>query len=75
ATKNNRFGLLGRSRAKISGNMKLIIETAYAQVKVEVNAVFRGTVLPQEHRSLHPITADTFSIELELPTLAVDELY
>lgn len=55
--------------------MKLIIETAYAQVKVEVNAVFRGTVLPQEHRSLHPITADTFSIELELPTLAVDELY
>lgn len=55
--------------------MKLIIETAYAQVKVEVNAVFRGTVLPQERRSLHPITADTFSIELELPTLAVDELY
>ena len=61
--------------SKDLGDMKLIVERENVQVKVEVNAVFRGTVLPPERRALHPRTADTFSIELQLPTLAVDELY
>jgi hypothetical protein len=44
-------------------------------VTVEVNIVFRGTVLPIEQRALSPRTAEMFSAELQLPILAPDELY
>jgi hypothetical protein len=53
----------------------LLVETEDQQVKIEVNTVFRGTVLPVERRALSPHTADAFSVELELPTLAPAELY
>jgi predicted nucleotidyltransferase component of viral defense system len=54
---------------------KLLIEREDSQVKVEVNVVFRGTVLPIERRMLTPRTAEMFSAELELPVLATAELY
>ena len=57
------------------GDTKLLIETESEQVKIEVNTVFRGTVLPVERRVLSPQTADVFSAELALPTLAPAELY
>ena len=57
------------------GETKLLIEHDDNQVKVEVNAVFRGTVLPVERRSLTPRTADMFGAELEVPVLAMAELY
>ncbi len=48
-----RLGLATRKvNSKDLGDTKLLIENAEAQVKVEVNVVFRGTVLPIElHRS------------------------
>ncbi len=57
------------------GDTKLLIENAEAQVKVEVNVVFRGTLLPIERHPLSPKTADLFSVALELPVLAPAELY
>lgn len=57
------------------GDSKLLIDDRQSEVKVEVNVVFRGTVLPVERRSLSAKTAAMFSAELELPVLAVDELY
>ena len=54
---------------------KLVIDNGDSQVKVEVNVVFRGTVLPVERRPLSPKPAAMFNAELELPVLAVDELY
>jgi len=54
---------------------KLIVEGNRSQVKIEVNAVFRGTVLAPTRRALHPATAERFSSGVELPTLAVEELY
>lgn len=57
------------------GDIKLLIEDENNQVKVEVNAVFRGSVLPIEYRDLSPKTADTFSTEFQVPVLAPDELY
>jgi predicted nucleotidyltransferase component of viral defense system len=57
------------------GDTKLLIENAEAQVKVEVNVVFRGTVLPVERHPLSPKTADMFSVALELPILTPAELY
>lgn len=74
-----RLAALGLKTRKIAakdmGDTKLLVETADSQVKIEVNTVFRGTVLPVERRMLSPRTSDTFSVELELPTLAPDELY
>ena len=57
------------------GDTKLLIENKTSQVKVEVNFIFRGSVLPTEIRALSPKTAELFSMNLMLPTLAVDELY
>lgn len=44
-------------------------------MKIEVNVVFRGTVLPVEYRSLSTRTSDLFGVEFETPILARDELY
>ena len=54
---------------------KLVVEDADSQVKVEVNTVFRGTVLPVETRALVPAAATMFATEFSLPVLAPDELY
>ena len=57
------------------GESKLLIERPGAQVKVEANLVFRGTVQPVERRALAPHAAELFSAELSVPSLALDELY
>ena len=74
-----RLANLGLSTRKVTtkdlGDTKLLIENAENQVKVEVNVVFRGTVLPTERRTLTSRTAEMFSAEMELPVLAAAELY
>lgn len=76
AKRLERQGLRTRKVAnKDTGDTKLLVEREDSQVKVEVNTVFRGTVLPIERRTLSPRTAEMFSAELELPVLAAAELY
>lgn len=74
-----RLAMLGLSARKVAskdlGDTKLLIDSGDSQVKIEVNVVFRGTVLPTERRMLSPMTAEMFSVGLELPMLAADELY
>jgi hypothetical protein len=62
-------------RSKDLGDTKLIVENESTQVKIEVNIVFRGTVLPVEYQSLSSRTSDLFGVEFEAPILARDELY
>lgn len=62
-------------RSKDLGDTKLIVENENSQVKIEVNVVFRGTVLPAERRSLSARTSELFGVELKVPILAPDELY
>ena len=62
-------------RSKDLGDTKLNVENESSQVKIEVNVVFRGTVLPAERRSLSAKTSDLFGVELEVPILAPNELY
>lgn len=62
-------------RSKDLGRTRLIVENESSQVKVEVNVVFRGTVLPVERRALNARTSDLFGVEFEAPILAPDELY
>lgn len=60
---------------KDGDDAKLLIRRGQSQVKVEVNHVFRGTVLPTEKRRLVKSARDLFTIELSAPVLAVPELY
>lgn len=75
----DRVAKLGLTTRKVHSqefdDTKLLIDSAEAQVKVEVNVVFRGTVLPVARRPLSAKTADMFSVALELPVLAPAELY
>jgi predicted nucleotidyltransferase component of viral defense system len=56
-------------------DVKLVVSNETAQVKVEVNFVFRGTALPVETRSLVAAAQDLFTTDLAVPVLATAELY
>ncbi len=76
AGKVRRHGLDTRTiGSNADGETKLLVEDDASQVKIEVNTVFRGTVLPVEPRALVPAAADAFATEIHLPILAPDELY
>jgi len=64
-----------RLRSADASDTKLIVENDTSQVKIEVNTVFRGTVLPIERRPLNARTGDLFGVEFDAPILARDELY
>jgi predicted nucleotidyltransferase component of viral defense system len=54
---------------------KLIVQRERNQVKIEVNHVFRGTVLPGEQGRLVKNARDLFKADLSVPVLATAELY
>lgn len=62
-------------RAKGGDEVKLLIQRGTSQVKVEVNFVFRGTVLPIQTRNISATVRELFTTDLELPVLAESELY
>jgi predicted nucleotidyltransferase component of viral defense system len=62
-------------RSKELGDTKLIAENEISQVKVEVNVVFRGSVLPVTRRPLSAGTSNLFGVEFSVPTLDTAELY
>jgi Nucleotidyl transferase AbiEii toxin, Type IV TA system len=69
-------GLRVRQPAHAGGDeVRLVIANAAAQVKVEVNFVFRGTVLPVHTKALVTSAENLFTTALSLPVLATDELY
>jgi len=63
------------SATKDGDEIKLFIRRGRNQVKVEVNHVFRGTVLPVETRTLGDEARKLFTTELSVPVLAAPELY
>lgn len=56
-------------------DFKLVVSNDNAQVKIEVNYVFRGTLLPVETRTLVGSAQDLFTTDLTVPMLATAELY
>jgi predicted nucleotidyltransferase component of viral defense system len=56
-------------------DVKLTASSADAQVKVEVNYVFRGTLMPTVMRSVVPRAQNMFRVDYEVPTLDDAELY
>lgn len=70
------MGYETRTRKVHGGDeVKLDIFSAEAEVKVEVNFVFRGTVLPVQTRSLSEKTQALFSKNIQAPVLSPSELY
>lgn len=70
------MGYETRTRKVHGGDeVKLDIFSAEAEVKVEVNFVFRGTVLPVQTRSLSEKTQALFSKNIQIPVLSPSELY
>lgn len=71
-----KFGLEAEvSPTKAGDEIKLFIRRGRLQVKVEVNHVFRGTVLPVETRALNEEAKRIFTTDLSAPVLAPAELY
>ena len=69
-------GLKVEITATKEGNeAKLLVSGRDTRVKVEVNHVFRGTVLPVESRRMGKNARDLFTTDLTLPILSVSELY
>jgi predicted nucleotidyltransferase component of viral defense system len=62
-------------RNSASNESKLMVVGPLAEVKVEVNEVFRGTLLPLQHLPLSPATEEQFAQAVTLPLLATAELY
>jgi predicted nucleotidyltransferase component of viral defense system len=54
---------------------KLFIRADDVEVKIEVNYVFRGTVLPPTIRKLMPAAQELFSASVEVSVLSPPELY
>jgi Nucleotidyl transferase AbiEii toxin, Type IV TA system len=62
-------------RGSSTEEVKLFVERDRVRVKIEVNHVFRGTVLPVVSRPLSENGQNTFFTDIELPVLHPDELY
>ena len=76
ARKLAKYGLQSEVSATKEGDeIKLFIRRGRVQVKVEVNHVFRGTVLPVEIRSLDEEARRIFTTDLSAPILSTAELY
>lgn len=55
--------------------VKLFVSDERAQVKVEVNFVFRGTLFPPTLAKLNAKAQELFSLSVQVPMLAIPELY
>ncbi len=71
-----RIGYRAQLPTSRSGDeVKLLIEGNGVRVKVEVNFVFRGTVLPVALRPLIPTAQELFTTAITLPVLDTAEIY
>lgn len=55
--------------------VRILIRQGRVEVKVEINQVSRGTILPVAITRLVPVARDQLKADLRLPMLAPDEIY
>ncbi len=72
----NGLGFRCEAGGTSKGNeVKLFVQRDRTRIKVEVNHVFRGTVLPVKNRPLVSRARESFLTDIRIPTLHPDELY
>lgn len=54
---------------------KLLVRSGASEVKVEINTVMRGTVHRVRRANLTPLARDTLFADLEIPILALEDVY
>ena len=64
-----------RAKNPQGDEVKLFVAEGRVRIKVEINYVFRGTILPIEMCALRSSVEDLFFTELALPLLSPEELY
>lgn len=76
AERVQRAGMTAHVPQRAAGDeAKLLIRQGRAEVKVEINQVMRGALLPVAPLRLVDAARDVLKADLRLPVLAVDELY
>ncbi|MBL8389757.1 MAG: nucleotidyl transferase AbiEii/AbiGii toxin family protein [Hydrogenophaga sp.] len=68
-------GLQVHAPAAAAGETKLLVRRGPVQVKIEVNFVMRGTVLPVRQASLTPTARDVLMADLEIPVVSLEDVY
>ena len=58
-----------------AGETKLLVRRGAIEVKIEVNFVMRGTVLPVRMASLTQNARDTLQADLEIPVVSLEDVY
>ncbi len=58
-----------------TGETKLLVRQGAIEVKVEVNFVMRGTVLPVRTASLKQNARETLQADLEIPVVSLEDVY
>ncbi len=58
-----------------SGETKLLVRRGNIEVKIEVNFVMRGTVLPVRMASLTQNARETLQADLEIPVVSLEDVY
>lgn len=70
------MGLTVRAPRRLTGDdTQLLVSDGLTEVKIEVNQVFRGTVLPPRQASLHPAAQEMFATHVTARLLAEAEVY
>lgn len=57
------------------GETKLLVRRGAIQVKIEVNFVMRGTVLPVRRATLTPAARGALLADLEIPVVSLEDMY
>lgn len=68
-------GFHTHSPVAAAGQTKLLVRRGPVQVKIEVNYVMRGTVLPVRQASLTPTASDVLMADLEIPVVSAEDVY
>lgn len=68
-------GFQTHAPATDTGETKLLVRRGAIQVKIEVNFVMRGTVLPVRQASLTPVARDMLMADLEIPVVSLEDVY
>jgi predicted nucleotidyltransferase component of viral defense system len=58
-----------------SGETKLLVRRGNIEVKIEVNFVMRGTVLPVRRASLTQTARETLLADIEIPVVSLEDVY
>lgn len=71
-----KLGLTVEVRSNKTGDeTKMFVSDGSSEVKIEVNFVLRGTVLPIASVALSPAAQQLFAANIEVPMLALEEVY